>query len=88
MQGQGEAGFDGWRAQSRKIAGAADAVGTKSVTAGIGCQREDVQVIRVVSLPGLGQAAFRILAGNQTNGFGVSVSDPTSNTVEHNRDDA
>jgi len=35
-----------------------------------------------------GQADFCILTGNQTNGFGVSVADAATNTVEHNRDDA
>jgi hypothetical protein len=29
-----------------------------------------------------------VVLGNQTNGFGVSVSDGANNTVEHNRDDA
>jgi hypothetical protein len=35
-----------------------------------------------------GQADFCIVTGNQTNGFGVSVSDGANNTVEHNRDDS
>jgi hypothetical protein len=35
-----------------------------------------------------GQADYCIVTGNQTNGFGVSVADAATNTVEGNRDDA
>ena len=34
-----------------------------------------------------GQADFCIVTGNQTNGFGINVSDGANNTVEENRDD-